>query len=142
MTPAEAKRLARMLLSPLTREELTDDEWRAIAANLVEHNRPAHAPLLEDRDPSAAPVLRAQHEVAWLVMDWQRRYRLKEKVERIPGSVTDQYLDEAIKRVATPKRLDPRQISEKAVRTIVRNQRVALRGILRWRPPPMLRPTK
>ena len=141
MTPAEAKRLADMLRSPVTRSELTDDEWTAIAANLVARNRPAHAPLLDDRDPSDTRVVRAQHEAAWLVMEWQRAYRQKENVPRVPGSVTAQYLDEAIKRVAG-RVDDRRQISEAAVRTIVKNWHVVLRGILRWRPPPMLRPAK
>jgi hypothetical protein len=142
LTLAEAKRLARMLRSPLTRSELTDDECKAIAADLIAHHRPAHAPLLEDRDPSATRAVRAQHYAAWLLMEWQRAYRQENNVPRVPGSVTAVYLDAARKYAATSKRIDQRQVSKDAVLRIVKNNRVALRDTQRWRPPPTLRPTK
>ena len=141
MTPAEAKRLAGMLRSPFTRSELTDDEWKAIAVNLVARNRPAHAPLLEDRDPSATRVVRAQHYAAWLLMEWKRAYKKKENVRGVPSSVAAVYLDAARKYAATDKRIEQRQVSEEAVLRIEKNNRVALRDIPRWRPPPTLRPT-
>jgi hypothetical protein len=126
LTPAEAKRLARKLR---TGSELTDDDRKAIAANLLARNRPPHAPLLEDRDRSTTRVLRAQ------------LYRQKEKVPRVPSTVTDQYLDEAIKRVARSYHLNRSQIAQPAVLNIVKNRRVRI-DTPRWQPPPMLRHAK
>jgi hypothetical protein len=141
LTPAEAKRLARMLPSPATREEVTDHEWAAIAADLIAHNRPAHAPRLEDRDPAATRPVRAQHEAAWLLMEWKSSYKRMENVQRVPDSVTAVYLEAARKYAATAKRLDLTQVSGPAVLRIVKNKRVVL-GTQRWRPPPTLRPAK
>jgi hypothetical protein len=141
LKPAEAKRLAHMLRNEDTRAELTPDDWEAIAANLVARNRPAHAPPLEDRDPAATAAQRAQHYAAWLMMEWQRGYREKEKVRGVPRSVKAVYLDAARKYAATSKGILPRQVSEEGVKTIVKNSRVVL-GTQRWRPPPTLKPAK
>jgi transposase len=50
MTHDEAKRLADMIRSPDTRQEITEHEWRVIADVLRKHNRPAQPPVLDDRD--------------------------------------------------------------------------------------------
>jgi hypothetical protein len=121
MTHDEAKRLADMIGSPYRRRDITEREWHAIAGILGKYKRPAKPPKLADRDFEASRIQRAQHYVAYHVLEWQKAYRLKHSCERVPGGETTNILDNEIAFVVRWMGINPEQISRPAVRTIMRN---------------------
>ena len=125
MTHDEAKRLADMIRN--AREEITEPEWHAIANILRKHKRPAQPPLLDDRDPEANRVQRAQHNAAWNVLAMQQIYRKHDNRKRVPGTETNRFLDSAIEHSAQLFRIDPQMISRSAIKTIIKNNRPSVR---------------
>jgi hypothetical protein len=126
MTHGEAKRLAKMIHSPHTRQEITDREWYAIADILKQHKRRAQPPLLEDRDYEANRVIRAQHTVAANVLLEQKIYRKQHNCKRVPGTATSAMLEDFIKAVAKRSGIDPQRLRREAILTIMKNRRIAL----------------
>jgi hypothetical protein len=109
MTHDEAKRLADMIHN--AREEITERQWDAIANILRKHKRPAQPPLLDDRDNEVNRVLRAQHDVAYNVLEWKKSYRKWNKCKRVPATETNKKLDHAISIAAGRYGIAPRLIS-------------------------------
>lgn len=103
----------RVAVRPLT------DEQRKLLAKLLcsLQTRPKRRPRLEAIDPAKASeqerVLMAQHRAAHAIL-W-RKDNERARVSAI--------IDEEIDKAATKFRVLPTQLSEKAVRTIVKNKR-------------------
>ncbi len=121
MTHDEAKRLADMIGSPITRRDITEREYDAIAGILRKHKLPAKPPKLDDRDREATRVQRAQHAAAYVVLEWQKDYRERHNCERVPGTETDTMLDDAINTAARWFHIDPTWMSKLAIRIIMKN---------------------
>jgi hypothetical protein len=126
-THDEAKRLANMIRSPDTRQEITAPEWRAIADIVRKHERPRGPPLLEDRDYEANRVKLAEHSVAYNVLEEQKMYRKRHNCKRVPGTETNAMLDDFINVVAESFRIEPQRLTKKAILTIVKNRRPSAR---------------
>jgi hypothetical protein len=123
MTHEEAKRLAKMICSPYTRQEITDPEWRAIADILRKHERPAQPPPLVDRDYETNRVQLAQHSVACNIMEEQKMYRKEHNCQRVPSTETNAMLDDFINVVAESFHIEPKRLSKDLILTIVKNRR-------------------
>jgi hypothetical protein len=127
VTHDEAERLVVLIRSPHTRRKITEREWDAIADIILKQpkpKRPAHRPSLKDRDNwdnEASRIQRAQHAVAYQVIQFQKAYRLKHNCEHVPGHETNKRLDDEIEFVIRWMGIRPEQISKTAIRNVMRN---------------------
>jgi hypothetical protein len=125
------RRLATMIGKPSQRQQITEPEWWEIAAIVARKHRRPGPPQLDDRDHERYCVQLAQHHVAWDVLEWKKFYRWKNNCKNIKAAKTAAALDEAKQREARRFNVALDQLSDDAIRTIIKNNRPLIRYPMR-----------
>ena len=123
MTPNEARLLAAKIRNSYLRQEISDEQWSEVADIVANHKKHPHRPLLDDADREGHRIQRAQHHIAWDVLEWQKIYRQRNNCKSVPAAKTAALLTEAIEREAVRFRVTPEQLSVPAIRNIIKNNR-------------------
>jgi hypothetical protein len=123
--------LADFISVPAQRAALIEGDWQLFARYLRSHSkklpwRPRLESLSLDQASNADRVQLAQHEAARATIARQDNYRKQHRCARIKAAESTKMLKEEMRKAARRYRTSLSQLSEAAVRTVIKNIKAGL----------------